>query len=372
MRNNNLLPAVILDNIMANMPGHVYWKDMHGVYLGCNDQQAKTLGLQYGHEVIGKTDFDLPWPKQSAKQFQSNDQRIMRNGVAETIEEIIDAQGSIVFSIKSPIKDAHNKVHGILGISIDITEKKRSEQLEKEQEIAKKNAALMNILSSSVAHEIRTPLSIIKINADLVNMLNIPEHIHNNKIHQQFTERMDNIQQAIKECAQVMDMLLVKLKKMAMADTQDKNLETCSMMQTIQTALFEYPFRTHEQALVHYTPPAENFMYKGHERLTKHILFNLLRNALHVIQANQKGEIFIECHADKTHYQLTFKDTAQGVPADYIPKMFNAFETTDDAHSGTGLGLAFCKLVMESYGGRIECTSHEGEFTKFTLYFPLT
>ena len=41
-----------LENIIAEMPGHVYWKDRNGVYLGCNDSQAKFLGFSSGKEIV--------------------------------------------------------------------------------------------------------------------------------------------------------------------------------------------------------------------------------------------------------------------------------------------------------------------------------
>lgn len=47
-----------LENIVANMPGFVYWKDKNGIYLGCNNRHARSLGFRYGYEIVGKTDFD--------------------------------------------------------------------------------------------------------------------------------------------------------------------------------------------------------------------------------------------------------------------------------------------------------------------------
>ncbi|MFT4058511.1 MAG: PAS domain-containing protein [Legionella sp.] len=72
-----------LENIVTNMPGHVYWKSKNGIYLGCNNRQARSLGFQYGHEIIGKTDFDLPWGENKAELFQRNDQHIMDTGENE-------------------------------------------------------------------------------------------------------------------------------------------------------------------------------------------------------------------------------------------------------------------------------------------------
>lgn len=370
---NAQLSALILESIMSSIPGHVFWKDVNGVYLGCNDIQARSAGFQRSQDMIGKTDFDMLWAE-GANEIRANDQRIMLTGTAEVVDEEADyGNGNVRMfsSIKSPIKNAQGEVFGILGICVDITNKKQLERAEKEREIAQKNAEVMNILAASLAHEIRTPLAIIKINTDLISMPNLVAQLPDKEDKKQLTKSIGNIQQAIKECTQVMDMLLVKLRQMAQLEKGAMLWETCSMKETIDAALSEYPFRDDEKPLIHYKKKRKDFVYAGHTRLTKHIIFNLLKNALYVMRDEGKGEIFIEYRMGKEYNQLIFKDTAKGIPAEYLPKIFDKFETTDDAHSGTGLGLAFCKLVMDTYGGKIECISKEGEFTQFILSFPV-
>ena len=51
----------MLENILALMPGHVYWVDAQGFYLGCNDNQAKAAGLLSRKDIVGKKNKDLPW-----------------------------------------------------------------------------------------------------------------------------------------------------------------------------------------------------------------------------------------------------------------------------------------------------------------------
>ena len=51
----------ILKKVINSIPGHVYWKDINGKYLGCNKQQAKALCLESPSDIIGKTDHDLAW-----------------------------------------------------------------------------------------------------------------------------------------------------------------------------------------------------------------------------------------------------------------------------------------------------------------------
>ena len=121
---------IALSNIVSNMPGHVYWKDTNGVYLGCNDKQAQSLGFTKGTDIIGKTDYDLPWGEGVAEKFRENDSRIINTGITEITEEpsVMDGKKVVVLSQKAPLKDKNGNIYGILGISMNITELKIAKQ----------------------------------------------------------------------------------------------------------------------------------------------------------------------------------------------------------------------------------------------------
>ena len=97
------------------------------------------------------------------------------------------------------------------------------------------------------------------------------------------------------------------------------------------------------------------------------------KNAFRAIKEADKGKgkITIELGNDDPYFnQLIFKDTAQGIPKEFLPKIFDQFETKTLSDIGTGLGLSFCKMVMQAYGGDITCDSKHGKYTKFVLSFP--
>ncbi|MBA2650672.1 MAG: PAS domain-containing protein, partial [Tatlockia sp.] len=163
-----------LENIVTHMPGHVYWKDKNGVYLGCNNLQAKSLGFKSGYEIIGKSDFDLPWGKDKAELFRKIDTHIMETGKTEIIEERarVDEKDSIVLSHKSPMRNKDGEIVGILGISIDITDRKK---MEEDLRHAKSAAEVANKAKSefiaNMSHDIRTPLTgIIGMTQEMFNV----------------------------------------------------------------------------------------------------------------------------------------------------------------------------------------------------------
>jgi signal transduction histidine kinase len=99
-----------------------------------------------------------------------------------------------------------------------------------------------------------------------------------------------------------------------------------------------------------------------------HILFNLLKNALYYIEASGKGDIHIWLENDEGKNTLHFKDTGPGISATLLPSIFERFFSR--RKHGTGMGLAFCKSVMQEIRGDIQCRSKEGEYTEFVLTFP--
>ncbi|CZI40066.1 CAI-1 autoinducer sensor kinase/phosphatase CqsS [Legionella pneumophila] len=162
----------------------------------------------------------------------------------------------------------------------------------------------------------------------------------------------------------IIDMLLVKASRDNIL--QNCILETCSIAECLSEAITRYPFQSpRERTLITWTG---DFQFKGSKLLMQHILFNLIKNALYVIAMAQRGEINIWTESgDKYHY-LYFKDTAKGMSKQQLNRLFNHFYTT--TFMGTGIGLSFCKLVMNAFGGDIVCESKEGEYALFILSFP--
>ena len=81
-------------NILAKAPGHIYWKDTKGIYQGSNNAQAIFLGYKTGKDLIGKTDFDLPW-KEQANHLREIDSQVMKTQKEYCIEEIVSSQEGV-------------------------------------------------------------------------------------------------------------------------------------------------------------------------------------------------------------------------------------------------------------------------------------
>ncbi len=110
--------------------------------------------------------------------------------------------------------------------------------------------------------------------------------------------------------------------------------------------------------------------FVGSDTLLMHVLFNLLKNALYAIRIAHQGHIEITARQDGDSCVLTIRDSAMGIPPSVQRRIFDPFFSTKLADNGSGVGLTFCRRVMEAFGGRIQCESVVGEYTLFTLRLP--
>ncbi len=357
-----------LENILAIMPGHVYWKDKDGVIAGCNDNQAKSAGFTLRKDIIGKTDYDLPWREQ-ADQLRKVDLQVMSTGIPYVIEEastLADGTEATFLSTKAPLCNHYGEITGIVGISLDITHRKQIATLTQEKAAAEQNAVAMSMLAGSIVHELRTPIMSVDMCVKFLRKQQAQLQTYVPKL----PEVLDNASDSLKDMSYVVDMLLVKLKNLAEGKLDAAAFRPCSMVTTINEALHEYPLRAKQRALIHWNPNECDFTYAGELALTKHIFFNLIKNALRFIKEADKGEIFIRLESDAKENRVVFRDTAKGIEPNEMVGLFAAFATTDTSHHGAGLGLAFCKLVMHSYGGSVSCSSESGQWAEFVLHFP--
>lgn len=238
--------------------------------------------------------------------------------------------------------------------------------------------------ASNIAHELRTPLLGIKSGAAglrqhlpaLLDGYRLARSqglavdpirlVHLKSIH----GVLERIESEADHSNIIIDMLLMNIR---INNTLTDNYSVCSIRKCVEMALGRFPFSSEKERRLVKWEQGMDFSFRGHELLTVHVMFNLIKNALYHIAKAGKGEVVIRLSKAPQGNMLIFRDTGAGVPPEILPHIFTRFYSwSSDAVNGpgAGIGLAFCRNVMNSFGGSISCKSRSKEYTEFILIFP--
>ena len=138
----------VLETILNTVPQSIFWKDRHSVYLGCNQAFARVAGLGDPAEIVGKTDFDLPWLREESEAYRADDRQVMasRQGKHHYVEPQLQSDGRRRWleTSKLPMIDEQGRIVGVMGIYEDITDR-----LSAQEALASERRMLTNIIEGT-------------------------------------------------------------------------------------------------------------------------------------------------------------------------------------------------------------------------------
>jgi PAS domain S-box-containing protein len=118
----------VLGNILDTIPQSIFWKNRNGIYLGCNMTFAKLAGLTHPDQIIGKSDYELPWTKKESEAYRAVDLEVISSGMPKyhIIESLNTYNNKYLWidTSKIPIIDMSGEVTSVLGVFEDISERK--------------------------------------------------------------------------------------------------------------------------------------------------------------------------------------------------------------------------------------------------------
>ncbi len=367
------ITEIFFKNITASLPQYLFWKNAHSVYLGCNQNYARLVGLNSPKDIVGKTDADLHFQPSghTADIFVRGDQDTLSGHPITNQEEILvlpNGQKLVTLVSKLPIIEAQQIV-GVVGYFSDITELK-----EKERELsqAKQQAEAANQAKSqfiaNMSHDIRTPL------VGLLGMAEILAHKLKNP----------DDQAAIQDILASGQLLLNLLNEVL----EFSRLENSAM------PVYELKFNLKELinqmvALVKPAADAKQLPLQiefdqhipaqliGDRHRIQRIVQNLLTNA---VRFTHQGQVTVAVEMVQKKracalIRILVRDTGIGIPADKQAIIFTRFSRLHPAYQGAypgaGLGLALVKRFITDLEGEIEVESQENQGSTFTCVIPL-
>ena len=152
----------------------------------------------------------------------------------------------------------------------------------------------------------------------------------------------------------------------------DPRMKLISVTELLQEAVSDFSLPAHAEQVTLGDNHACCPRVLADPRLLRRVLCNLISNAL---KHNRPGtHVWLDAQVDKLCTEVTFSscDDGAGVPPEVLPTIFTEFAGTNDSSGdSTGLGLAFCKAVVEAHGGRIWCESTQRQGARFYFTVPL-
>ncbi len=345
------------------MPGNVFWKDSQGRYLGCNINVAKILGYNSPNDIIGKTNQEL-LGDEFAQAADQTDENVIKNNQSYTLEEPgfnLQGEPAIYLTTKIPLHDKNENVIGVIGISQDITDRKKiEEELKKANQI---NVAFIE----NMQHDLRTPAyGVCSGLSDLLKAENDPDK----KNHIALIYK--SAKQLFKLCLEVTDFDKMEHQNKVITNKKfDLEKLAKNVIELNKTAASNR--RLQLNLMIESDVP---HIVKGDSYRLKRILINLIGNA---IKFTKEGKISLNIkllRAIEKEQILRFEvsDTGIGIPQDKKDFIYEKFTrgtpANQEVYKGSGLGLRLVKNFVEDLKGDIEVQSSTEMGTTFYITLP--
>jgi two-component system sensor histidine kinase HydH len=227
--------------------------------------------------------------------------------------------------------------------------------------------AFLGTLAGGLAHEIRNPLSTMKVNLQLLreDLARGGNGDAGGDRAARAARRVETLEQAVRRLESIVDDFLNYARGFELQIVPDDLNRTVA-----EVVVFVEPeAQRHGVALrTAYAPDLPKVPID--RKYVQQALLNLLLNARQAIEnSGRKGEIFVTTSRDDSAVRVTVTDTGPGIPPEVRAKIFDAYFSTKKG--GTGLGLPMSRRIADEHGGTLDVESEVGKGTSFTLRLPL-
>ncbi len=359
-------------------PNFIFAKDREGRFILVNEAVAEVYGTTV-KDIIGKTDADFNKNLQEIRHFRNVDLEVLDSLSEKFIpeEKITDAKGNVRYlqTVKRPILGDDGRASAVLGVSTDISERKKAEEERRQLVLQMQHAQKLEslgVLAGGIAHDFNNLLMGIIGNAGLA-LSELSEE-------EAAVKRVENIRLAARRAAELTNQLLAYSGKgqfiISPVDLTGLVREMGSLLQTVMS----------KKARIVYELAPELPEIQADASQLRQVIMNLLTNAsdaleervgivrlrTDILRANRQTlqEMYLDEDLPEGEYVLLeVSDTGVGMEPETLQRIFDPFFTTK--FTGRGLGLAAVLGIVRGHRGAIRVKSRIGEGTSFSVLLPV-
>jgi len=218
---------------------------------------------------------------------------------------------------------------------------------------------------SNVTHELKTPIAVIKLAAETIELGRYQTEAERDKFLRTITRESDRLAQLVDN---ILDFSRLE------AGQRTVHLMPLDMREVVHSAMDSFRLRL-EDAGFHYevSLPDQALQVRGDSRALQHCLLNLLDNA--VKYSRDRKDVRVAVSVQDGMVRLAVSDQGIGIPAEDRERIFEKFARVETGlvHNvkGAGLGLSLVQMLVRAHHGRVEVTSTPGEGSTFTILLPV-
>jgi len=361
----------------------IFMLDANGYVMTWNAGAERIKGYR-ASDIIGKH-FSTFYPREVAEAGWPEHELQVATETGRFIEEgwRIRKDGSKFWAnvMITCLRDEDGRLRGFAKLTRDLSERKRAEALEAEgqqrQEMleaersarmeAQRSARVKDEFLSTLSHELRTPLTAILGWTQILRRQGTPKV-------EDFQRAMEVIERNTRAQAQLIDDLLDLSRIMSGRIRLD--VQQIALIDIVRGAIesAEPTAQAKGVRLESILDPRGGTVSGDPARLQQ-ILWNLLSNAIKFTPKEGKVQVLLQ--RINSHIEVSISDTGIGIPAAFLPHVFERFSQKDSSttrsYGGLGLGLAIAKQLAELHGGTLRASSPgEGKGSTFSVSLPLT
>lgn len=364
-----------LRSVIDSLPVAIYATDADGALTHFNQTAVEFFGFmpELGDHNWYK-DLILFYPDGSPLAYEQSPVPIafQLDNQLVGVEAIVErADKSRINFVAHPtlLRDTSGKIIGGINMLIDITERKRLDQvllennieLNKAKILAEKANRAKSDFLSNMSHELRTPLNAILGFAQLIDASNPPPTPSQKRSVSQILQAGWYLLDLINE---ILDLTLIESGRLSLSMEM---VSLPDLMRECQTMI--EPQALNRNITLDFPDFDSAFIVSADSTRLKQVLINLLSNAIKYNRQN--GKVTVTCSEyNYDRARITVEDTGEGLSAEQLSQLFQPFNRLGKENSneeGTGIGLVMTKRLIKLMGGKISVSSELGKGTIFSV-----